>query len=123
MPTRFETTGESLLRFSHAVRAEYLRRPPYDDYPGGLRQVNTVRIVACQVLERLPYEEQLTIVQDLYTLDSVELLRDDPHEVFAASDSIGSHLFDLACEVVWQMLVESVDIRIEDEIRIALAEA
>jgi hypothetical protein len=122
MLTRFQTTRESLSRFGKSVEAEYRRRPPYDDYPGGLRQVNTIRIVACQVLESLPYDEQLAIIQDLYTLDSVELQRDNPHEIFAASDSIGSYLFDLACEVVWQMLVTNLEIRVEDEIRLALAE-
>jgi len=122
MPTRSQTTRESLSRFREAVEAEYWRRPPFDDYPGGLRQVNTVRIVACQVLERLAYEEQVAVVQDLYALNSLEL-RHDPFEVFAASDTVGSHLFDLACEVVWQMLVADISIRVEDEIRLALAEA
>ena len=117
-----EITSENLLRFSEAVRTEYLRRQPYDDYSGGLRQTNTVRVVACQVLEQLPREEQLAVVWDLYTLDSVELLRDDPRDVFEASDSVGNHIFDLACEVVWQMLMRDIEIRVEDEIRTALAE-
>lgn len=123
MQTRFEITRSNLLRFVEAVRTEYWLRQPYDDYSGGLRQTNTVRVVACQILERLPREEQLAVIRDLYELDSVELLRDDPREVFVTSDSIGNHIFDLACEVVWQMLICDIEIRVEDEIRMALAEA
>jgi hypothetical protein len=122
MPTRSETPRKNLPRFIEAVRTEYWLRRPYDDYSGGLRQTNTVRVVACQTLERFSREEQLAVIQDLYTLDSVAFIRDDPREVFEASDSVGSHMFDLACEVVWQTLIRDVEIRIEDEIRMALAE-
>ncbi len=114
--------GENLLRLARAVRREYWRRDPYEAYTGGLRQPNTVRVVACQLLEALPPARQLAIVEELYALDSLELLRDEPGEVYAASDSVRSHIFDLACEVVWQTLVADVRIRVEDEIREALAE-
>jgi hypothetical protein len=114
--------GENLRRLTDAVRAEYWRRGPYESYAGGLLQPNTVRVVVCQLLEALGAAAQLAIVEDLYTLDSIELLRDDPREVFAAADSVASHIFDLVCEVVWQTLVADVEIRVEDEIREALAE-
>jgi hypothetical protein len=114
--------GENLRRLTDAVRAEYWRRGPYEVYAGGLLQPNTVRVVACQVLDALPAAAQLAIVEDLYTLDSIELVRGDPGEVFAASDSVRSHIFDLACEVVWQTLVADIGVRVEDEIREALAE-
>ena len=122
MQTRFQSSPRNLLLFNELVRSEYWLRQPYEDYSSGLRQANTVRVVACQVLEKLSHEEQLAVVRDLYTLESVELLRGTPSEVFGASDSIRSHIFDLACEVTWQMLVSDLEIRVEDEIRMALAE-
>jgi hypothetical protein len=122
MPAHLGLQGENLRRLSDAVRVEYWSRGPYEAYAGGLRQPNTVRVVACQLLEALPPPAQLAIVEDLYTLDSIELLRGDPGKIFAASDSVRSHIFDLACEVVWQTLVADIDVRVEDEIREALAE-
>lgn len=112
--------GENLMRLCEVVRKEHERRPPYARYAGGLLQPNTVRVIACQLIEALPPAVQLAIVEDLYSLDSIELLRGEG--VFAASDSVRSHIFDLACEVVWQTLMADIDIRVEDEIREALAE-
>jgi hypothetical protein len=122
MPLRSRISDSQLAIFIDAARVEYLRRKPYDDLAGGLRRVNTLRLVAGEVFEGMPHDEQLAVVSDTYRLDADRLLRDRPEEVFEASDSIASHIFDLVCEVAWQELVGDISLRIEDEIRQALAE-
>jgi hypothetical protein len=114
-------SGRHLLLYLEAVRREYLAREPYEDFSGGLRQINTIRLVAGETLEGLAREERLAVICDVYELDSHEFLRDDPREIFHASDTVSNHLFDLVCELAWQELVSDTELRIEDEIRIALA--
>jgi hypothetical protein len=116
-------SGRRLLDYIEAVRREYVRRRPYDDLSGGLRQTNTIRLVAAEIFEDLSGEQKLAVICDAYALDSHEFLREDPREIFQASDTIANHLFDLVCEVAWQVLVSDIELRIEDEIRMALAES
>jgi hypothetical protein len=115
-------SGRHLLHYLGAVRREYLARDPYDDFSGGLRQTNTIRLVAGEVFGGLSREEQLAVISDVYELDSRQFLREDPREIFQASDTVSNHLFDVVCELAWQELVSDTELRIEDEIRIALAE-
>lgn len=105
------------------MRSEYVLRSPYDDLSGGLRQTNTIRLVAGEIFDDLSKDQQLAVICDAYALDSHEFLRDDPREIFKASDTIANHLFDLVCELAWQVLVSDIELRIEDEIRISLAES
>lgn len=114
-------SGRHLLLYLEVVRREYLAREPYEDFSGGLRQTNTIRLVAGEIFGDLSREEQLAVICDVYELDSHELLRDDPREIFQASDTVSNHLFDLVCELAWQELVSDTELRIEDEIRMALA--
>jgi hypothetical protein len=122
MSVHSTATGTRLADFVDAVRSEYWARAPYDEFAGSLRQGNTVRVVACQVLEELSDGDRSAIAADLSRLDSLPLVRSDPREVFETSDSIASFVFDLACEVAWQSLVTDLSIRVEDEIRAALTD-
>jgi hypothetical protein len=114
-------SGRHLLLYLEAVRREYLAREPYDDFSGGLRQTNTIRLVAGEIFGDLSRGEQLAVICDVYELDSHEFLRNDPREIFQASDTVSNHLFDVVCELAWQELVSDTELRIEDEIRMALA--
>lgn len=119
MAIHLSKTGPDLRAFIEAVREEYRRREPYEEYLGGVRQPNTVRLVAGQVLEEMAPDRQAALTGDLLRLESLSLFR-ELDEVFEASDSVGALVFDLACEVCWQLLVSDVEIRIEDEIRLSL---
>jgi hypothetical protein len=122
MATRLSSRSPYLRRFVSDVRSEYWSRGPFDQFLGGARQPNTVRLVAGQVLEDLPAPHRVALVGELLCLEELELIR-DLDRIFRFADSVGAVVFDLACEVCWQILVSDVEIRIEDEIRAALTAA
>ena len=121
MAPSLSTTGRYLRDFVEEVRDEYWCREAFEDL-GGVRQPNTVRLVAGQVLEAMAPSRQSGLMGDLLGLESMALVR-EPEEVLQAADSIGAMLFDLACEACWQFLVADVELRVEDEIRAALVQA
>jgi len=116
------TAGRELSRFIDLVKSEYWQRSAFDDYADGMRQVNTSRVVTCQLLEGLSELRRATVVADLGLLNDPQLLR-DPAEFLNAATTPSEILFDLVCECCWQELMRDLGIRVEDEIRSALAEA
>jgi hypothetical protein len=122
MALSLSTAGWHLRDFAQEVQEEYWGRGPFEEYLEGVRQPNTVRLVAGQVLEAMTAHQQAAVMGDLLRLESIALVR-EPEEVLQAADSVGAMLFDLACEACWQILVSDVELRIEDEIRAALAQS
>jgi hypothetical protein len=120
MTAKNPPVGRELAGFVESVRLEYWRRERYEEHPGGVRQPNSVRVVAGQILEDLGPVRRSAVVAELLELESVELVS-DLDAVFRASDSVGTMVFDLVCEVCWQLLVADLEVRIEDEVRAALA--
>lgn len=117
--TTFE--GLSLQRLVDAVRSEFLNRPGYHQDAEGWKQVNSVRLVAVGVVDELSVEERLDVVGDLLRLNDDRILIRSHEAIFQASDAPETFITDLICEIVWQALMHDVEIRIEDEIRHALA--
>lgn len=122
MAPSLSRTGWHLRDFAREVREEYWGRGPFEEYLEGVRQPNTVRLVAGQVLEAMAPDRQTAVMGDLLRLESMALIR-EPEEVLQAADSVGDMLFDLACEACWQILVADIELRIEDEVRGALTRA
>jgi len=111
-----------LVNLIDEVRAEYWRRPAYDEYGDHIRQANAVRVVAGEILEGRSAADRVKILADLQGSEELRLAC-HPAEVFGTASTANEVLFDLICEVCWQILMRDLEIRIEDEIRSALAEA
>ena len=122
MGPSIEFCDAGLASFVEDVRSEYWRRAAYDEYRDGLRQANTCRVVACQVLEDRSRSELLDILAGVFGLDGCEFIA-TPVEAFETSFTPSELLVDLICEVCWQVLMQDVSVRVEDEVRLALAEA
>lgn len=113
--------GSSLGSLIRAARDEYLSRDAYEESSGGFRTPNSLRIVISARFEAMSAAERLSVLDDLLHQNHEVILVRDQREVFRDRDVPSSVITDLVCEVVWQALVCDPELRIEDEIREALA--
>jgi transcriptional antiterminator Rof (Rho-off) len=122
MPTVVGVEGVSLRRLIQDVHDEFVVRCAYDEFELEFRQANCVRVVALDMFDRKSPDEQVAVVADLLCHNGeMRLLRGDKTTVFASAESPGEIIVDLVCEIVWQVLMRDHEVRVEDEIRLALA--
>jgi hypothetical protein len=113
--------GTDLERLIAEVRRRFLACPAYEEFDEGLRQVNSLRVVALEVYDDLSVDAQLAVIADLISRNRELKLHRLPAEVFIASDSPMAYITDVVCEVIWQSLIDDPSIRMEDEAREAIA--
>lgn len=113
--------GRHLCRLIDEVRREFFGRRPIIVFDGGMRQVNSVRVVTLDVFDSLSLDARLAVVRDLLSRNELFVIERAGECVFQASDTPSSHITDLVCEVVWQTLRDEPLVRIEDEEREATA--
>jgi len=111
--------GESLQRLVDEVRSEFFARNALDVGPG-YEQVNSARVVAIEVYDRLSVDAQVAIAAELVRANEEVLLEREALEIFTTSDSPRSHIADLICEVVYQELMDDPLVLMENETREAL---
>jgi hypothetical protein len=110
--------GANLVELILEVRAEFLRRLPYelDDS----RRPNSVAQVAVPIVEDLPPRERLLILGEI-DASAMMLCDFDPATVFEHASTPADCLTDLTCAVVAHVLRRDHAIRCEDDRRMQLA--
>jgi hypothetical protein len=115
--------GVALKRLIQAAREEYVSRRAYEETPRGYRTPNSLRIIIINRFEAMSATERLSVLDDLLHRNHEVILVRHQTEVFRDRDAPSSLIADLVCEIVWQALVCDPELRVEDEIREALASA
>jgi hypothetical protein len=112
--------GANLVGLILEVHDEFLARLAYD--PDDARRPNSLRLVAIDVFEGKPLDDQLLVIRDLMAADaSLSIMRDEKDDAFTYSHTAGDYMTDLVCQVVYQVLSRNPRIRSEDERRMELA--
>jgi hypothetical protein len=117
-----QVAGSGLVKMVNAARTAFLARDAYEEDPNGYRQVNALRLVIIETFERTSVNDQLAVLEDLLTLNHELVLMRGQDDICSSPESPQACITDLVCEVVWQALVCEPEIRVEDEIRHALAD-
>lgn len=111
--------GNALVDLVLEIRDEFLARIPYE--MDDARRPNSLQLVAIDVLEEKATEDQLRILRDLIELNPDFIVARGSEEIFAHADTPATHIADLICEVACQVLRRNLELRNEDERRLALA--
>jgi len=113
--------GTALEKLIRAARDDYVSCGAYEETPEGCRTPNNLRIIVIERFEAMSALERLSVVDDLLHRNHEVIVIRHQAEVFRDRDTPSTFITDLVCEVVWQALVCDPGLRIEDEIREALA--
>jgi hypothetical protein len=111
--------GDNLRRLVNEVRREFFERGAHE-VSDGYWLVNSARVVAIEVYDRLSIEAQIRVVVDLMQTNAQYVLSRDTADIFARSDTTQAHIADLICEVVYEELMKDPLVAMENESREAL---
>ncbi len=107
--------GDALIDLIVEVRSRF-ERDLRDDSDEGPR-LESLHLVAIDVLEGKTTDEQLAVLRDLIDLNPGLRVARDSKGIFANSDTPAAYITDLVCEVVCQVLWRNPALRAEDKRR------
>jgi hypothetical protein len=111
--------GGNVRRLVEEVRREFFARNA-EEFSHGYQLVNSARVVAIEVYDRLSADAQVAIIADLMQADEQYVLQRNTGDIYARADTAQAHITDLVCELVYDQLMDDPLVVMENESREAL---